>query len=111
MIKNVEFIHSDFNSSLKKVVKGDFVYLDPPYAPENKKSFVGYVANGFSLEMHNDLFNSIKNMNGVRFVMNNAKVDLVMNNFKDYNHKFIVARRAINSKNPGETAKEVIIHN
>ena len=43
--------------------------------------------------------------------MSNAKVDIVTNSFKDYNCEDIVARRAINSKNPGSTTTEVIIYN
>ena len=43
--------------------------------------------------------------------MSNAKVDLVIDNFKDYNCQDIVARRAINSKNPGSNTIEVIIYN
>ena len=43
--------------------------------------------------------------------MSNSKVDIVTNSFKDYNCHEIVARRAINSKNPGSTTKEVIIYN
>ena len=61
--------------------------------------------------MHEKLFDEIKKMDGIKFAMSNAKVDLVMKNFKDFNCEYIVARRAINSKNPGATAKEVIIHN
>ena len=41
-----------FSSSIKNVKAGDFVYLDPPYVPENDQSFVGYVIDGFSLETH-----------------------------------------------------------
>ena len=87
------------------------MYLDPPYAPENEKSFVGYVADGFNLEMHNSLFDGIKKLKDVKFMMSNAKVDLVTESFKDYNCEEIVARRAINSKKPGSTTMEVIIYN
>ena len=110
LIKDVEFIQSDFSSSFQNLNTGDFVYLDPPYAPENDKSFVGYVADGFNLDMHTKLFNEITKMNDIHFVMSNAKVDLVTEYFKDYNCVDITARRAINSKNPGSTTTEVIIY-
>jgi DNA adenine methylase len=113
LIKNVEFIHSDFNDSIKNVKKGDFAYLDPPYAPENDKSFVGYVADGFNLDMHKALFSEIKKLSEskAKFVMSNAKVDLVTETFKGFHCEDIVARRAINSKKPGSTTMEVIIYN
>lgn len=111
LIKDVEFIHSDFSSSIKNVKDGDFVYLDPPYAPENANSFVGYVKGGFNLEMHKKLFSEIKKLGKIKFAMSNAKVDLVIENFQEYNCEDIIARRAINSKNPGSTTTEVIIYN
>ena len=111
LIQNVEFIHSDFRDSIKTIKKGDFVYLDPPYVPENSTSFVGYVADGFTQQMHETLFSEIKKMDGVKFLLSNAKVDMVLESFTDYNCEDIEARRAINSKNPGATAKEVIIYN
>ena len=111
LIKDVIFIHCDFSTAMSKVKKGDFVYLDPPYAPENSKSFVGYVADGFNLDTHKLLFDEIKKLKNIKFVMSNAKVDLVTDNFKEYNSNDIIARRAINSKNPGSTTTEVIIYN
>ncbi len=111
LIKNVIFVHSDFGDSIKNAQKGDFIYLDPPYAPENNKSFVGYNMGGFDLDTHKRLFNDIKKMSGVKFVMSNAKVDLIIDNFKDFNSEDIKARRAINSKNPGSTTTEIIIYN
>lgn len=111
LIKDVEFIHSDFVHSIQNVKEGDFVYLDPPYVPENSKSFVGYTADGFNLESHNKLFYEVKKFDNVQFVMSNAKVELVMETFKDYKCEDVVARRAINSKKPGSTTTEVIIYN
>ena len=111
LIKNVVFKHNSFIESIKNVKEGDFVYLDPPYAPENSKSFVGYVEGGFNLKTHESLFAEIKKLENIKFIMSNAKVDIVTNSFKDYNCEDIVARRAINSKNPGSTTTEVVIYN
>lgn len=113
LIKNVEFKHSNFIDSIKKVndKAGDFVYLDPPYAPENVNSFVGYVAGGFNLDSHKLLFSEIKKFKNAKFVMSNAKVDLVTDTFKDYNYEDIIARRAINAKKPGSKTTEVIVYN
>lgn len=111
LIKDVEFVNSDYSYSIKKIKKDDFVYLDPPYAPKNSNSFVGYVADGFSLEMHKTLFSEIKKLGKIRFVMSNAKVDLVTENFKEYFCEEIAVKRAINSKNPGLLTAEVLIYN
>ena len=113
LIQEVEFIHSDFTNSIQKVSDGDFVYLDPPYAPETSTSFVGYVADGFTLKQHECLFNSIKKNNNIKFLMSNAKVELVIKHFDDkkYSIEDIVVRRAIHSKNPGSNTIEVMIYN
>ena len=62
LIKDVKFSCTDFSESLKKVSNNDFVYLDPPYAPENKTSFVNYVKDGFDLKKHEELFSLVKKL-------------------------------------------------
>ena len=113
LIKDVVFLQSDFCKSVQNIRSGDFVYLDPPYAPETENSFVGYTADGFGLETHNKLFSEIRKLHKqkIQFVMSNAKVDLVINNFNDCKCDDIIARRAINSKKPGSTTTEVLIYN
>lgn len=115
LIKDVEFIHSSFEESFEKIKENDFVYLDPPYAPENSKSFVGYTEDGFNLDTHNNLFKLTKHLNkkNSKFIMSNAKVELVTNNFPQTKYKIVdvTARRAINSKNPEATTTEVFILN
>ena len=111
LLKNVQFKSCSFTESIKNIKDGDFVYLDPPYAPEKSTSFVKYVSEGFNIETHQILFDNIKKMKNVKFIMSNAKVDLVTDNFKEYNCNDIIARRAINSKKPQSKTTEVIIYN
>jgi len=115
LIKNVVFTNCSFNDSLKKIISGDFVYLDPPYAPENEKSFVSYTSDGFNLDNHKKLFKLCDDMKGknVKMLMSNAEVKLVKDAFPSsiYNTKIINCRRAINSKKPDSRTNEVLITN
>jgi len=108
LIKDVEFIHNDFKDSLKNPTQHDFVYLDPPYAPETSKSFVGYTADGFKLEDHEKLFKIIKKL-PCNFLLSNADVSLVKDSFINYETIIISCKRSINSKNPSATTNEVLI--
>ena len=115
MIRYVQFSVADFTESLslQRVLVGDFVYIDPPYAPETSTSFVGYTATGFTADMHLTLFDNIKKVGkaGIPFIMSNSYVPLILKHFDkdEYEHTCITARRAINSKNPAATTKEVIV--
>ena len=113
LIKPVVFTHGSFDQTLEKVESGDFVYLDPPYAPETNTSFVSYNSGGFGLETHQELFRlcNTLNDNGVSFLMSNADVSLVKNVFPSptYITDIISCRRAINSKNPESRTNEVLI--
>ena len=113
LIQNVKFVCKDFEKSLKKVKKSDFVYLDPPYAPENQNSFVKYNKDGFGLDMHKSLFKQVHDLNkkNIKFVMSNSDVDLVNKEFSEYKVKYIMRRNAIHSKKPRTKAKEIIIYN
>lgn len=94
------------------IAEDDFAYFDPPYAPENATSFVGYNADGFNLEQHKDLFEMLHNLGG-KFLMSNADVPLVKEAFPApaFTTKIISCRRAIHSKNPSAKTNEVLITN
>ena len=117
LIKDVRFECCDFTTSLMptNIEQGDFLYLDPPYAPETETSFVGYTENGFNTENHNRLFHLIHDLTEAKhkIMLSNADVRLVRDNFANekYNTTSIVCKRSINSKNPDAKAKEVIIRN
>jgi DNA adenine methylase len=115
LIQNVVFECCDFNTSLTRIEPNDFVYLDPPYAPETATSFVGYTENGFSIINHNNLFKLIHNLtdSNKKIMLSNADVSLVRKNFthEKYNITTILCKRSINSKNPEAKTNEVIIKN
>ena len=117
LIQNVIFECCDFSSSLSSVKANDFVYLDPPYAPETNTSFVGYTENGFGKEKHTQLFelcNELCNkLNHTKIMMSNSNTDYVKKYFLEekYNIEIINAKRSINSKNPSLKTTELIITN
>ena len=112
LIKDVIFTHCSFTESLAKVGSDDFVYLDPPYAPENTTSFVSYTSDGFALESHELLFKFCAETKA-KMLMSNADVELVRDAFPSpkFTTKIISCRRAINSKEPGARTNEVLITN
>lgn len=113
LIKDVIFIHSSYETSLINPIEGDFVYLDPPYVPESSVSFVSYTNKGFDKKDHKRLFDMIIELHrkNIKFMLSNSSVDMVIETFKDFNCENVTVRRAINSKNPNSTTKEIIIFN
>ena len=111
LIKDVVFITADFTNSINNATEGDFIYLDPPYAPKKRTSFVGYTENGFDIDMHKNLFKLTKALttNNIKFAMSNANVELVKKSFDGYTFTEIEARRAIHSKNPAAKTTDVLI--
>jgi DNA adenine methylase len=113
LIQGVIFECCDFKESLSRIQSNDFVYLDPPYAPETDKSFVGYTEHGFTIDDHKKLFELLNTLNNEnkKFLLSNSDVELVRQNFKEdkYETISILCKRTINSKNPESKAKEVII--
>lgn len=87
--------------------------MDPPYAPIDNKSFVGYNKEGFNFEQHIKLFNICNELNSkqIKFIMSNADVELITIHFPEDKYKKIIisCKRTINSKKPGSKCNEVLI--
>ena len=115
LIKDVKFTTMSFKDSLKIPTKGDFIYLDPPYYPEDKNSFVQYSSNGFSNIDHELLFKLCYELydKKIKFIMSNSYTQTVLNAFSKpkYTQYKIICSRRINSKNPESKTSEIIISN
>jgi len=96
----IEFYNEDFEETLKKVKKGGFVYLDPPYDPvSDTANFTGYNKGGFDRNEQVRLKNCCDDLNkrGVKFMLSNSATDFIKELYKDYNIHIVKAKRAINS--------------
>jgi len=113
LIQDVIFSCSSYEDFLKDVCQEDFVYLDPPYAPEKDNSFVKYTTDGFNLNKHQHLFNLCNEFRTkkVKMLMSNADVVLVREAFSEehYDITTLSCRRAIHSKEPASRTNEVLI--
>ena len=115
LIKNVEFQNKPFQEILDKVQNiDDFVYLDPPYAPEKEKSFVSYTINGFDEQNHICLFKNCNQLQqkNIKFLLSNSDVKMVRDYFPDtiYKTDVIICKRSIHSKKPQSKTNEVLIY-
>lgn len=114
LIQNVKFDCLSYEKSLdiNHINKNEncFVYLDPPYVPINKTSFVNYSNDGFAIDKHLLLFDIIKKLK-CKFMMSNSDTELITENFNEYKIEKITVKRRINSKNPESVVNEVIAMN
>ncbi len=114
LIQGVIFECWDFRAPLNDIESDDFVYLDPPYAPEKSTSFTKYTKGGFTLLDHEELFALVHKLTdeNKKILMSNADVAYIRENFAaNYDIMAISCKRSINSKNPGARTMEVLIKN
>jgi len=110
--QGVNFSSVDFKEAFKNIQPGDFLYLDPPYFPENKNSFVSYTKVSFTLEEHIKLFENVKLASlKTSFLLSNSNTQYVLNFFKNFFIKEIIVKNKINSKAPNKKRIEVLISN
>jgi DNA adenine methylase len=85
-LKNVNLSCSNYSDILKKVKKGDFIYLDPPYAKENKTSFTKYQKGDFDEKEQEKLAFLLKELNkiGVKFLLSNSNTKIINELYKDF---------------------------
>lgn len=110
---------ADYKQSLNQALPGDFVYLDPPYAPLSKtEAFVSYTAEGFGAQEQINLRNHLLKLknDGVQFVMSNSDTELIQKLYEfDYPGIFsvereIFVRRSLGSKSSSRIkVQEVLV--
>ena len=114
-LKNVEILEGDFQAACAKAKKGDFVFIDSPYAPLNPTSFESYTKEGFDIESHKrlaDLYDDLTER-GCYCMLTNHNTELINELYgnKGYRLDVVSVKRLINSDPSKRVGEEVIICN
>ena len=111
----IQIYNEDFEVTLKRVNKGGFVYLDPPYDPvSDTANFTGYNKGGFNRKEQERLKECCDDLTrrGVNFMLSNSATAFIKELYQDYDITIVKAKRAINSNASKRGAvEEVLIRN
>ena len=110
-IKNIENLYNnlknktiiknqDYLQFLKNVKKGDFIYLDPPYVPDDIKGCsIKYSSKIWNIDDFNNLVNLCYDLDkkGCKFMLSNSNSDFIRKSFSknDFNIKKIKIARGL----------------
>lgn len=114
-LQRVKIIDGDFEIACKNAKKGDFVFIDSPYAPLNPTSFESYTKEGFDIESHNRLAKLFDELTarGCYCMLTNHNTGLINELYgnKGYKMDVVSVKRMINSDASNRVGEEVIICN
>lgn len=99
-LQGAEIFECRFQDLLKKAESGDFVYLDPPYAPlSDTSNFTSYTKGGFSSSDQEALRDACRTLDqkGVLFLHSNSSAESIRNLYKKFFIESVLARRSINA--------------
>lgn len=109
----IKLLNVDYQIAMKEIQAGDFAFLDPPYYPTKKDSFLRYDSTPFGAKEQLDLrdFCNQLNAKGIRFIQTNSDCPEIRDLYKNYNLITAPVRRCINAKVEGRRGTELIITN
>lgn len=114
-LQGVTITDGDFEAACKDAKKGDFLFIDSPYAPLNPTSFESYTKEGFDIDSHKrlaKLFDELTDK-GCYCMLTNHNTDLINELYgnKGYKIDVVSVKRMINSDASNRVGEEVIICN
>lgn len=114
-LQTVDIHVGDYHAILDMAEEGDFVYLDPPYAPLSAtSSFTSYIAGGWDDEEQVRLRDACNELNerGVLFMQSNSSAPLIRDLYAGYHIIDIEARRSLSARVEGRhNVTELLITN
>ncbi|WP_308795662.1 DNA adenine methylase, partial [Agathobacter sp.] len=100
-LQGITIIDGDFEEACKGAKKGDFIFIDSPYAPLNPTSFESYTKEGFDIESHRRLARLYDELTerGCYCMLTNHNTELITDLYgnKGYTIDVVSVKRMINS--------------
>lgn len=114
-LKKITIMEGDFEQACAEAKKGDFLFLDSPYAPLNPDSFESYTKEGFDVDSHRRLAGLFDELTGrgCYCMLTNHNTDFIHELYgnKGYTIDVVSVKRMINSDASKRVGEEVIIRN
>lgn len=114
-LQGITITAGDFEKACADAQKGDFIFLDSPYAPLNPTSFESYTKEGFDIESHRRLAKLYEELTvrGCYCMLTNHNTELINELYgnKGYKIDVVNVKRMINSDAGRRVGEEVIICN
>lgn len=114
-LQSVTILDGDFETACADAQKGDFIFIDSPYAPLNPTSFESYTKEGFDIESHKRLAGLYDELTvrGCYCMLTNHNTKLINELYgnKGYRIDVVSVKRLINSDASNRVGEEVIICN
>ena len=114
-LKTLTITVGDFEIACANASRGDFVFLDSPYAPLNPTSFESYTKEGFTIESHERLARLYDELTerGCYCMLTNHNTEFIEHLYggKNYTIDVVNVKRMINADASNRKGQEVIICN
>ena len=112
-LQQVKIMKGEFQNACDLAEKGDFVFIDSPYAPLNPTSFESYTKEGFDIESHRRLADVFRELTerGCYCMLTNHNTDFINQLYADFNKVVVDVKRMINSDAKNRVGQEIIITN
>lgn len=113
-VKDTVFINSDFQQTISESGRGDFIYLDPPYAGTESKDRGEYGVGSFKafdITRLGDVLRAAAHR-GSKVLLSYANTEAIREEFADWNiHEISVERSVSGFASGRKKVKEVLITN
>ena len=115
-LKTIKIYNEDFEKICNLAKENDFVYMDPPYIPQDnsKGIFTSYTRAGFNKNDHERLADIFFRLDkkGVKVMLSNHNTEYINELYKNYNKEIVKANRHINSDGTKrDKVEELLIRN